>query len=531
MVADVVVVGIVRPTVTRLLRNAGVTADWASMPLRDGTVSPRTLAVFTHAEHGAVLAQAVHAVAPDAAVVFLADDDAQRADLESSLMITPGIGRHTLCLRADDDGGEAVVADEIDAARRRITHRATLAALPVGAAKDGMPSERLSDYLAHLFDHAPVCILVVDAGGVIRAANPSCVQTLGWQPQHTLGMTFAAMFGGHDQSIPADLLTDCLTSGDAATETIARTGPDGGVQHVEATVTPINPKRLDLGVFVMLRDETARVRTIKATERALQAAEQSALKYAGLAWTLQESLLPPELPHVEGAEIAARFHPAGDGSEIGGDFYDVFQVPGVEGEEWYAVMGDVCGKGAGAARLTALTRYSLRGTAARTRSIERNLADLNATLCRQYEQDHERGENRFVTATMLRFTTHPDGGLHVHAGSGGHAPPLIVSADGTVEPIPCRGPLLGVFDTGAWSTATLRLEPGDLVVAYTDGVTEAQRGDEHFGDDRLVELLRRNAGRPADDVASAIEDAVLRFQSGNARDDIAILVLQATNHT
>lgn len=528
--ADVVVLGVARPIVTRLLRSAGVTADWATVPVPDGTVGPDTLAVLAPAQHGPALAQATYRVAPDAAVLFVADDDRQRADLEASLMVTPGIGRHCRCLRADQAHAASTVADEIDAARRRISHRATLAALPVGAAKNGMPPERLSEYLAQLFDHAPVCILVVDGDGVIRAANPWCVETLGWQPQHTLGMPFASMLG-HDQAVAADLIADCLASGRAASETIGRTGPDGGVQHLEVTVTPIDPARRELGVFALLRDETVRVHAVETTERALHAAELSASKYAGLAWTLQESLLPPELPDVDGAEIATRFHPAGDGSEIGGDFYDVFQVPGIDAEEWYAVVGDVCGKGAGAARLTALTRYTLRGTAARTRSIEQNFADLNASLFRQYEQDHERGENRFVTAAAMRFSAHPEGGLSVHVGSAGHAPPLVVEADGTVRPVACRGPLLGVFDGGTWSTAHLRLSPGELLVAYTDGVTEAQRGDEQFGDARLTDLLGRHAGRPADDVAGAVEEAVVRFQSGIARDDIALLVLGAPNRS
>jgi PAS domain S-box-containing protein len=264
-------------------------------------------------------------------------------------------------------------------------------------------------------------------------------------------------------------------------------------------------------------------RDITNERRVQQSLLESGERFANLARTLQESLLPPDLPDIGGAEVAARYHPAGDGSDIGGDFYDVFQISDLE---WCAVMGDVCGKGAGAARLTALARYTLRAAATRSGSIVRNLETLNGALLRQSDEDRRRGDNRFATASLVRFHADEEG-LVVRAGSGGHPPPLVVRNDGSVASVSCRGSLLGMFDQVSFQPAELRLATGEALVLYTDGVTEARRGTEEFGEERLIELLRCHAGRSATEITGAIEAAVLAFQDGIARDDVAILAIRA----
>ena len=264
-------------------------------------------------------------------------------------------------------------------------------------------------------------------------------------------------------------------------------------------------------------------RDVTAERRTQQSLLESGERFANLARTLQESLLPPDMPEIFGAEVAARYHPAGEGAEVGGDFYDVFQV----GEsEWCAVMGDVCGKGAAAARLTALARYTLRAAAIRSASIVQNLEVLNVALVRQAEVDRRRGEHRFATAALVRF--HPDDhGLVVRVGSGGHPAGLVLRNDGRVEELGARGPLLGVFDQVRFVAVDERLDEGDLVVLYTDGVTEARRGRDEFGEERLIELLGRCAGMSASEVTATIETEVMAFQDGLARDDIALLAIRA----
>ena len=493
--------------------------------LREALDDRSTLAVFAGADAGVGVAQTVHQTVPDALVVFLAADAGVRDLLAQTLAITPGISKHTICLGAGAPDLVERVTEELERARLRAEHRQTLTELRTSlGVLGGAAPESLSRYLGQLFEHAPIGILLAETDGTISAANPGSGNVLGWKPRHAIGVALPTMFAGRSAELAADLLTDCLTSGDCVSETLPRTGPDGTTQHLEVTMAPVDPKRPDLGVFVLLRDESPRIHALEVSDRARQAAETAAARYAGLARTLQESLLPPGLPTIDGVELGSRYHPAGDGSEIGGDFYDVFQAS--EGE-WFAVMGDVCGKGAGAARLTALTRYTLRAITVRSPSIEQHLTDLNATLLRQYDLDRERKEHRFATAALIRFRREPDG-VCVSAGSGGHPPPLVLRADGSVEEIPCRGPLLGMFEGGTFQVGGAQLEVGDLVLLYTDGVTEARRGGEQFGEDRLRALLAGCPGRSAPEVTAAIEDAVLAFQGGTARDDIALLAVRAT---
>ena len=348
---------------------------------------------------------------------------------------------------------------------------------------------------------------------------------------------FAEMWGFSEEDMASGLDDDALA---AAMDKLE--DPEGFISRIRAVyANPEAPTRDELhfrdgrvfdryGAPLRSDDDTYLgwawyFRDITHERRVQQSLLESGERFASLARTLQESLLPPDMPDIDGAEVAARYHPAGDGSEIGGDFYDVFQI----GEaEWCAVMGDVCGKGAPAARLTALARYTLRAAAIRSPSLTRNFEILNVALVRQAEIDRRRGENRFATASMIRFF--PDTtGLKVRAGSGGHPPPLIVRTDGTVEAMACRGALLGVFDEVRFQPAEDHLGQGDLVVLYTDGVTEARRGTEEFGEERLLDLLRRSAGMSAVDLTAAIENAVIAFQDGDARDDIAVLAVRAVD--
>jgi len=518
--AEVVALGVADDVLEAL---SDVTVRRAEDPAGLGAIDEvTTLAVVAPADAGAALAQAVHGRAPQAAVVLVADDPARRDALLAELALTPGIGRHTTCVLAGSEEGRSALVEEVERARLRLEHRQALQQARTMVGGFAAPPETASVYLGQLFHHAPLGILLVGTDGEVRVANPACGEVLGWQPGQDVHQPLATLFGGEDGAAAAALVEACVRGGEPARATLTRPGPDGAPQVLDVTATPVDPEQWDLGVFVLLRDDTARVLALEATERARRDAEAEADRYAELAWTLQESLLPPDLPAIPGVALGARFHPAGDGSQLGGDFYDIFQVTE---DEWLAVIGDVCGKGAGAARLTALTRYTLRAATIRTRSIEGNLADLNAALSHQYELDRPRGQHRFATATAVRFRPVEGGGLAVEAGSGGHPPPVVVRAAGGVEVLGCRGPLLGVFPGGAFTSAQTRLDPGDVLLLYTDGVIEARRDREEYGEDRLLQLLAELPGSTPDRVAGAVARAVLSFQAGDAHDDIAVLAL------
>ena len=235
-----------------------------------------------------------------------------------------------------------------------------------------------------------------------------------------------------------------------------------------------------------------------------------------IARTLQESLLPPELPEVAGADVAARFHPAGEAFEVGGDFYDVFDTS----HGWSVVMGDVCGKGADAAAVTALARYTLRTLGIQETSPAEVLRKLNEALLRQ------RTDRRFCTVAYASLHVNGSGSAEVCLSTGGHPLPYVLRADGTVEAVGEPGTLLGVLPDVRLTDTALSLGPGDLLLLYTDGVTEARGPSGMLGSAELAAVLAGCAGQDAQSVASRIESAALEIQEGKPRDDIAILVVR-----
>jgi serine phosphatase RsbU (regulator of sigma subunit) len=214
-----------------------------------------------------------------------------------------------------------------------------------------------------------------------------------------------------------------------------------------------------------------------------------------------------------------RFIAAGEGIEVGGDFYDLFRA---RGTAVAALIGDVCGKGPEAASVTALARHTLRAAAAYEARPSAVLALLHRAL------RDARDDGRFCTVAYCDFEVRPDG-LRMLLCCGGHPLPLVVRTNGTVEPVGRLGTLLGADIEPALSDVVIDLAPGDLVVLYTDGVTEVRAGrKEVFGHRDLAELLGRCAGLPADTIAQRVEDAVLAAAHGRPRDDIAILVVGAS---
>jgi serine phosphatase RsbU (regulator of sigma subunit)/PAS domain-containing protein len=235
-----------------------------------------------------------------------------------------------------------------------------------------------------------------------------------------------------------------------------------------------------------------------------------------IARTLQEGLLPLELADIPGIEAAVRFRHSGDGGEVGGDFYDLFET-GSRG--WTVVIGDVCGKGPEAAAVTALARYTLRTAALRHRLPSRSLSILNEALRRQ------RSDGRFCTVAYA-YLEKLDAGARVGFASGGHPLPLVLHSDGSVETVGAPGTLLGVVPDPNLEDCSLTLSRGDALVFFTDGVIEPRGSGEALDEARLAELLSSCAGREADAIAAAIEQAAVRSHEGHPRDDIAVLVLR-----
>ena len=235
-----------------------------------------------------------------------------------------------------------------------------------------------------------------------------------------------------------------------------------------------------------------------------------------IARTLQESLLPPLLPDLPGVDVGARFHAAGEGYEVGGDFYDVFEIGG---GSFGVTIGDVCGKGPDAAAVTALARYTLRATAMRESSPAEVLRILNDAMLRQH------GERRFCTVAYARFDPTPIG-MRATIAAGGHPLPLALRAADTPIEAGTPGTLLGVVADPEIEDAAVELEPGDSLVLFTDGVTEARAPKRVFGMADLAGFVGAHEPLRAEAIAERIERGALSAQADAPRDDVAIVVVK-----
>jgi len=273
---------------------------------------------------------------------------------------------------------------------------------------------------------------------------------------------------------------------------------------------PLDEGGVDLGYAWYFRDVTDH----KQIERDLA---DTAARSDALARTLQQSLIPPALPQIPGLDLAARYLPA-HGVDVGGDFYDVYRIGR---GTWGAVLGDVCGHGAEAAAITAFARYTIRAAAAQTRSPARALRLLNDAMLRQAQ---DGGPGRFVTVANARIVP-GRGATKVTIAIGGHPLPLVRRASGATAVVGSPGTVVGILSTVHFHDVELELLPRDCMVFVTDGVLEARRGREQFGERRLVDLIAATHATSPGTMADAIVEAVREHASAGIEDDLAVLVL------
>jgi serine phosphatase RsbU (regulator of sigma subunit) len=262
--------------------------------------------------------------------------------------------------------------------------------------------------------------------------------------------------------------------------------------------------------------------SLSATQDALAVAEAALATSRELARSLQDSLLPPVLRPVPGLEAAASYLPAAGGTTVVGDFYDLFHA---QGPRWCTVMGDVCGKGIEAAKVTALARYTLRAEATQHLSPAVVLTQLNRALLDQ------RGGDRFLTAVYATFRTTP-GGMAGRLCTAGHPPALIRRADGRIREVSRPGSLLGLFPGVDLADVRFRLGGGDVLLLYTDGATDARPRRASggtslpFGEKALAAALAGCVGLDAAGVVARLGEILARHSGGWASDDTALLALR-----
>jgi len=371
---------------------------------------------------------------------------------------------------------------------------------------------------AELYDNAPCGYLSTLPDGTVVKANATFLAWTGYDRDALIGQR---------------RFQDLLSPGDRIfyqTHAAPLLLMQGMLREIAVQVISASGSRLPMLMNALLkRGEDGQpliVRTVlfDASERlayehelmaARRRAEESEARARVLAETLQRSFLPPDIVTVPGLDVGGAYRPAGDGSEVGGDFYDVFRTGS---QTWGIVLGDVCGKGAAAAVVTALARYTVRAEALHVSSPAAVLAGLHRALLTYYPQT-------FCTVLFLLLEPVPEG-HRLRMATGGHPLPLCRRADGTIETLGRPGSFLGMEETASVTESTAILSPGDMVVLYTDGVTEAHEGDAFFEETGIAEVLAASAGLTAQAVADAVVAAALAFQHGPARDDIAVVVVR-----
>jgi PAS domain S-box-containing protein len=233
-----------------------------------------------------------------------------------------------------------------------------------------------------------------------------------------------------------------------------------------------------------------------------------------IARTLQQSLLPRAMPEIPRVHLAARYRAAAEGQDVGGDFYDAFQIGA---ERWGIAIGDVCGKGPEAAALTALARYTIRAVADRGPANVMSL--LNEAVLRDQGIDE-----RFLTA-LFADLTHTDDEVVLEIVAGGHPAPFVVRRGGSVEAVAVQGPLIGVVPDVVYTPARVTLGVGDKVMLYTDGLTDARAPLVVLSEDDIAHLLAEAGDLEGQELAQFLESRATG--DAHARDDIAILVIEA----
>jgi sigma-B regulation protein RsbU (phosphoserine phosphatase) len=379
-----------------------------------------------------------------------------------------------------------------------------------------------------LYENAPCGHLSTLPDGTIVKANATLLSWLGHAPGELVGrrrFTDLLTVGGriHYETHIAPLLSMQGSVGGFALE--LRTANGTRIPVLVAATAVWTPQ----GALRRIRVVVFEARDRRSYEgellRARRDADLERDRIQRLATVLQQTLLPPQLPEVPGIDAAAYYHPASL-DEVGGDFYDLFRLP--DGR-WAFFLGDVCGKGATAAALTSLTRYTLRSAAVHDPDPRRVLATLNSVLL----QEHDAANPKFCTV-ISGLLSLPEGSLDNAAGTcrvslaaGGHPPPLVLRAAGTADFVDLEGgQLVGAIADPTFRTADLELAPGDTLLLHTDGLTEARVGGgrDRYDEDALLAFARSLAPTSAQGVVAAVIALLEGFGDG-LDDDAALLAL------
>ncbi|MFD4031968.1 PP2C family protein-serine/threonine phosphatase [Streptomyces sp. NPDC058637] len=384
-------------------------------------------------------------------------------------------------------------------------------------------SALLEDSVEDLYENAPCGYLSTLMDGRIAKVNGTLLKWLGYRRDELVGhrqFSDLLTIGGrlyHETHFSPLLRMQGEVNGIA----LELKAADGSRLPVLVTSTV---KQGSDGEPLLIRTTLLDARDRRAYERELlrarQEAEHDRERLQRLATTLQRTLIPPALEPVPGLDVAAHYHFASP-DEVGGDFYDLFPLAA---GRWGFFIGDVRGKGAGAAVVTSLARYTLRAAAVSDPVPATVLGNLNTALDQHFHAD----EPTFCTVIFGLLTpVGNDAGFHVVLAGGGHPPAVLLRADGSADPVPTPGgQLVGVVRDAQFTTTTMHLGPGDTLLLHTDGLTEARTGNagERYGDEALLDFARSLAPTSAAGTVEALVALLDSFGEG-LDDDTALLAM------
>ncbi|WP_318198061.1 PP2C family protein-serine/threonine phosphatase [Streptomyces sp. MCL20-2] len=395
-------------------------------------------------------------------------------------------------------------------------------------ATDAVFTALLEDSAEELYEQAPCGYLSTLMDGTIAKINATLLEWLGLERSQVVGrMRFTDLLtvGGklyHETHFAPLLQMKGEVSGIALDIKTARkqrmpvlvtskvkTSEEGEPMLIRTTVFDARDRRAY---------EMELLRGRQAAEEARRQSEADRARLQEALAVLQQSLLPAELPVVPGLEAGSYYHTASP-DLLGGDFYDLFPLGG---GQWAFFLGDVCGKGPQAAAVTSLARYTLRAAALHDPDPVSVLTTLNTVLHERYAS----GEGRYCTA-IFGVLQPADGRVRLHLASGGHPSALIQRADGSADYLPTPGGLLvGVLPQAPFTAARTDLLPGDTLLLYTDGLTEARTGPERelYGDDALRAFTAAQPSAGPQSLITALSGLLASFGDG-LDDDTALLAL------
>ena len=368
--------------------------------------------------------------------------------------------------------------------------------------------------LDDLFEYAPCGYALVGRDGLVTRANAEFRRLVGRRTEELVGRaSLASLFSvGGRIFLETHLLP--MLEHDRSVREVSLDVLRGDGSRIPVLLNADAGAGAGAALRVVLIETRERHRYEQDLLTATRTAEQARNDATALANTLQQTLIPPVPPTIPHLTVAAAYRPAGDGSVVGGDFYDIFQVGP---EDWWVVLGDVSGKGIWAATVTSFVRYTIRALAIEHPEPDDLLRHLDHAL-------HVDGTDHYCTLVLARLTR---SGAHwtMRLALAGHPPALVRTADGRVAELGTPGTPVGLVDEPSFSTVQHLLRD-ETITFYTDGVSEARGTAGMYGETRLLELVGQLAHDPRV-ITEEIAREALDFQAGVASDDIAIVTFAA----